>query len=319
MSMKTYELKEEEWTEFSPFLIGSEEQLKLMERFFKVNVVSSPEGIAVTAEDESRINDFLAFLRSLSNTLRRGETIKTEDLQRFLSSYKEFGRLILGDVITLNAQGKPVRPKTRGQEIFIQAMRQKDLVFAVGPAGTGKTFLAVAYGVALLKEKSVQRLVISRPILEAGEKIGFLPGDIYQKVDPFFRPLYDALFDLLGPEKTQRYIERGIIEVAPLAYMRGRTFDNAFIILDEAQNTGNEQMKMLLTRMGLGSKMVVTGDITQIDLPKPKESGLIRALEILKGFEEIAIVYLKESDIVRHRLVQKIVKAYKDYEEQNQE
>lgn len=319
MSMKTYELKEEEWTEFSPFLTGSEEQLKLMERFFKVNVVSSPEGIAVTAEDESRINDFLAFLRSLSNTLRRGETIKTEDLQRFLSSYKEFGRLILGDVITLNAQGKPVRPKTRGQEIFIQAMRQKDLVFAVGPAGTGKTFLAVAYGVALLKEKSVQRLVISRPILEAGEKIGFLPGDIYQKVDPFFRPLYDALFDLLGPEKTQRYIERGIIEVAPLAYMRGRTFDNAFIILDEAQNTGNEQMKMLLTRMGLGSKMVVTGDITQIDLPKPKESGLIRALEILKGFEEIAIVYLKESDIVRHRLVQKIVKAYKDYEEQNQE
>jgi len=319
MSMKTYELKEEEWTEFSPFLTGSEEQLKLMERFFKVNVVSSPEGIAVTAEDESRINDFLAFLRSLSNTLRRGETIKTEDLQRFLSSYKEFGRLVLGDVITLNAQGKPVRPKTRGQEIFIQAMRQKDLVFAVGPAGTGKTFLAVAYGVALLKEKSVQRLVISRPILEAGEKIGFLPGDIYQKVDPFFRPLYDALFDLLGPEKTQRYIERGIIEVAPLAYMRGRTFDNAFIILDEAQNTGNEQMKMLLTRMGLGSKMVVTGDITQIDLPKPKESGLVRALEILKGFEEIAIVYLKESDIVRHRLVQKIVKAYKDYEEQNQE
>jgi len=317
--MKTYELKEEEWTEFSPFLTGSEEQLKLMERFFKVNVVSSPEGIAVTAEDESRINDFLAFLRSLSNTLRRGETIKTDDLQRFLSSYKEFGRLVLGDVITLNAQGKPVRPKTRGQEIFIQAMRQKDLVFAVGPAGTGKTFLAVAYGVALLKEKSVQRLVISRPILEAGEKIGFLPGDIYQKVDPFFRPLYDALFDLLGPEKTQRYIERGIIEVAPLAYMRGRTFDNAFIILDEAQNTGNEQMKMLLTRMGLGSKMVVTGDITQIDLPKPKESGLIRALEILKGFEEIAIVYLKESDIVRHRLVQKIVKAYKDYEEQNQE
>ncbi len=317
--MKTYELKEEEWTEFSPFLTGSEEQLKLMERFFKVNVVSSPEGIAVTAEDESRINDFLAFLRSLSNTLRRGETIKTEDLQRFLSSYKEFGRLVLGDVITLNAQGKPVRPKTRGQEIFIQAMRQKDLVFAVGPAGTGKTFLAVAYGVALLKEKSVQRLVISRPILEAGEKIGFLPGDIYQKVDPFFRPLYDALFDLLGPEKTQRYIERGIIEVAPLAYMRGRTFDNAFIILDEAQNTGNEQMKMLLTRMGLGSKMVVTGDITQIDLPKPKESGLIRALEILKGFEEIAIVDLKESDIVRHRLVQKIVKAYKDYEEQNQE
>jgi len=317
--MKTYELKEEEWTEFSPFLTGSEEQLKLMERFFKVNVVSSPEGIAVTAEDESRINDFLAFLRSLSNTLRRGETIKTEDLQRFLSSYKEFGRLVLGDVITLNAQGKPVRPKTRGQEIFIQAMRQKDLVFAVGPAGTGKTFLAVAYGVALLKEKSVQRLVISRPILEAGEKIGFLPGDIYQKVDPFFRPLYDALFDLLGPEKTQRYIERGIIEVAPLAYMRGRTFDNAFIILDEAQNTGNEQMKMLLTRMGLGSKMVVTGDITQIDLPKPKESGLVRALEILKGFEEIAIVYLKESDIVRHRLVQKIVKAYKDYEEQNQE
>jgi len=319
MSMKTYELKEEEWTEFSPFLTGSEEQLKLMERFFKVNVVSSPEGIAVTAEDESRINDFLAFLRSLSNTLRRGETIKTEDLQRFLSSYKEFGRLVLGDVITLNAQGKPVRPKTRGQEIFIQAMRQKDLVFAVGPAGTGKTFLAVAYGVALLKEKSVQRLVISRPILEAGEKIGFLPGDIYQKVDPFFRPLYDALFDLLGPEKTQRYIERGIIEVAPLAYMRGRTFDNAFIILDEAQNTGNEQMKMLLTRMGLGSKMVVTGDITQIDLPKPKESGLVRALEILKGFEEIAIVYLKESDIVRHRLVQKIVRAYKDYEEQNQE
>jgi len=319
MSMKTYELKEEEWTEFSPFLTGSEEQLKLMERFFKVNVVSSPEGIAVTGEDETHINDFLSFLRSLSNTLRRGETIKTEDLQRFLNSYREFGRLVLGDVVTLNAQGKPVRPKTRGQEIFVQAMRQKDLVFAVGPAGTGKTFLAVAYGVALLKEKSVQRLVISRPILEAGEKIGFLPGDIYQKVDPFFRPLYDALFDLLGPEKTQRYIERGIIEVAPLAYMRGRTFDNAFIILDEAQNTGNEQMKMLLTRMGLGSKMVVTGDITQIDLPKPKESGLIRALEILKGFEEIAIVYLKESDIVRHRLVQKIVKAYKDYEEQNQE
>lgn len=316
--MNTYEFKEDEWLQYSPMLTGSEEQLKLLEEYFNVKVVNNPEGTAITSENEENIREFLDFVERLSKTLRRGETVKTEDLERFLSSYKQFGRLVLGDVITVNAQGKPVRPKTKGQEAFIKAMSEKDLTFAVGPAGTGKTFLAVAYAVAMLKEKAVQRIVISRPILEAGEKIGFLPGDIYQKVDPFFRPLYDALFDLLGPEKTQRFIERGIIEVAPLAYMRGRTFDNAFIILDEAQNTGNEQMKMLLTRMGLGSKMVVTGDVTQIDLPKPKDSGLIRALDILKGFPEIAIVYLDETDIVRHKLVQKIVKAYKDYEEQNQ-
>ncbi|WP_018962822.1 PhoH family protein [Coprothermobacter platensis] len=317
MGMKTYDFREDEWLQYSPILTGSEEQLKLLENFFHVKIVNSPEGTAITAEDEDDIRAFMDFIESLSKTLRGGETVKTEDLERFLSSFRQYGKLVLGNVITLNAQGKPIRPKTKGQELFVDAMGKKDLVFAVGPAGTGKTFLAVTYGVALLKEKAVQRLVISRPILEAGEKIGFLPGDIYQKVDPFFRPLYDALFELMGPEKTQRYIERGIIEVAPLAYMRGRTFDNAFIILDEAQNTGNEQMKMFLTRMGLGSKMVVTGDITQIDLPKPKESGLIRALDILKGFPEISIVRLSESDIVRHRLVQKIVRAYEDYEEQN--
>ncbi|NPV88427.1 PhoH family protein [Coprothermobacteraceae bacterium] len=314
MTKRTYEFSEEEWLIYGPFLTSSHEQLKLLEQFFQVRVVQSPEGTALVADSEERIHSFVRFLDVLSKTLRRGETVNKEDLLRFMNSYKEQGRLDLGDMITLNAQGKPVRPKTKGQAEFVKAMKEKDLVFAVGPAGTGKTFLAVAFAVGMLKEKLVQRIVISRPVLEAGEKLGFLPGDIYQKVDPFFRPLYDALFEVLGLEKTQRLIERGVIEVAPLAYMRGRTFNDAFMILDEAQNATNEQVKMFLTRMGLNSKMVVTGDITQIDLPSAQDSGLVKALKVLSGFEEIGLGFLKERDIVRHRLVQKIVKAYEEYE-----
>ena len=215
----------------------------------------------------------------------------------------------------MTTKGRPVKPKTLGQEKYVQAIRDNTIVIGVGPAGTGKTYLAVAMAVSAFRAKEVNRIILTRPAVEAGEKLGFLPGDLQQKVDPYLRPLYDALFDMLGAENFQRYQEKGNIEVAPLAYMRGRTLDDSFIILDEAQNTTTEQMKMFLTRLGFNSKMVVTGDITQIDLPDGKRSGLVEITKILKNIEDIKTVKFSEKDVVRHKLVQDIIKAYEKYEE----
>jgi phosphate starvation-inducible PhoH-like protein len=212
--------------------------------------------------------------------------------------------------ITTTYRGKPIRVKTIGQRHYVKTIRKRDIVFGIGPAGTGKTYLAVVLAVAALKEGSVKRIILTRPAVEAGENLGFLPGDLQEKVDPYLRPLYDALHEVLGPDQTVKALERGMIEIAPLAYMRGRTLDDAFIILDEAQNTTPEQMKMFLTRLGFGSKMVITGDITQIDLPRGKNSGLIEAQRILKNIEEIGIILFSEQDVVRHSLVQKIIVAY---------
>ena len=224
-------------------------------------------------------------------------------------------KLTDSDCICITSRGKPVKPKTIGQKKYVEAIKNNTVTIAVGPAGTGKTYLAVAMAVEAFKAKKINRIILTRPAVEAGEKLGFLPGDLQQKVDPYLRPLYDALFDMLGAESFQKCQERGDIEVAPLAYMRGRTLDDSFIILDEAQNTTPEQMKMFLTRLGFNSKAVVTGDITQVDLPDGKKSGLKQVLTILQGIEDIAISKFNERDVVRHRLVQQIIKAYEKYEE----
>ena len=219
-------------------------------------------------------------------------------------------RELTGELVLLTSKGKPIRAKTLGQKEYLKAIEKNSITFGVGPAGTGKTYLAVAMAVKAFKAGTVSRIILTRPAVEAGERLGFLPGDLQSKVDPYLRPLYDGLFDMMGPETFRKLVEKGVIEVAPLAYMRGRTLDDSFIILDEAQNTTKEQMKMFLTRMGMGSKVVVTGDITQIDLPREKKSGLKDAMQILKGIDDIAIVRLSEKDVVRHKLVQDIVKAY---------
>ena len=221
---------------------------------------------------------------------------------------------LTGVVLCISAKGRPIKPKTIGQKEYIQSVLQNTVTIGVGPAGTGKTYLAVAAAVQAFRDKQVNRIILTRPAVEAGERLGFLPGDLQSKVDPYLRPLYDALFDMLGAETYQKYLERGNIEVAPLAYMRGRTLDDSFIILDEAQNTSREQMKMFLTRLGFGSKIVITGDVTQIDLPDGKPSGLKEAMRVLARVEGIGICRLTDADVVRHVMVQRIVKAYEDYE-----
>ena len=223
----------------------------------------------------------------------------------------------INDVICYTHRGKPLRPKTKGQKRYIDTIRRNDMVFGIGPAGTGKTYLACALAANALKNKEVERIILARPAVEAGESLGFLPGDLQDKVDPYLRPLYDAIFEIVGQETAARLKESGVIEVVPLAYMRGRTLDNSFIILDEAQNTTREQMKMFLTRMGFNSKVVVTGDITQIDLPKGAGSGLVEAKRVLSGVEGVEFSYLTEVDVVRHELVKRIIKAYSDYEDSN--
>ena len=223
------------------------------------------------------------------------------------------------DVVCITAKGRPVKAKTIGQRRYIESIQKNTVTIGVGPAGTGKTYLAVAAAVAAFREKTIDRIILTRPAVEAGERLGFLPGDLQSKVDPYLRPLYDALFDMLGPDTYNKYLERGNIEVAPLAYMRGRTLDNSFIILDEAQNTSREQMKMFLTRMGFGSKVVITGDVTQIDLPADKVSGLREAIRVLQGVEGIGICELTGQDVVRHMMVQRIIKAYEEYEQRRGE
>ncbi|WP_438346873.1 PhoH family protein [Paenibacillus sp. FA6] len=250
----------------------------------------------------------------LLQLVRNGYVLTQRDMMYAIDLAKDFRADQLLDLfkgeITTTFRGKPIRVKTIGQKKYVSTIKKRDIVFAIGPAGTGKTYLAVVLAVAALKEGSVKRIVLTRPAVEAGENLGFLPGDLQEKVDPYLRPLYDALYDVMGPDQTAKALERGIIEIAPLAYMRGRTLEDAFIILDEAQNTTAAQMKMFLTRLGFGSKMVITGDVTQIDLPRGKNSGLVEADSILSSIEDIGFVYFSEQDVVRHSLVQKIIVAY---------
>jgi len=259
-----------------------------------------------------------ALLSVLINLIRRGETFKEMDIQ-YAIQLTQKGQVeellvLFDEVLARTLRGKVIRAKTLGQKHYIATMKTKDIVFAIGPAGTGKTFLAVVFAVLALKAQTVRRLILTRPAVEAGERLGFLPGDLQEKVDPYLRPLYDALNEMMGMEAVQRAMERGVIEIAPLAYMRGRTLDESFIILDEAQNTTPEQMKMFLTRMGFGSKMIITGDLTQIDLAKGQLSGLSEAWETLSGIPEIGFISLTEQDVVRHHLVQKIIQAYEAHD-----
>ena len=295
-------------------LFGSfDENIKYIEKKYSVSVVCRGAEMKISGEAEN-VSLAVRAVNGLLDLINKGEQLNEQNVRYVTSLVDEGGedqlKSMNGDCICMTTKGRPVKPKTLGQEKYVQAIRDNTIVIGVGPAGTGKTYLAVAMAVSAFRAKEVNRIILTRPAVEAGEKLGFLPGDLQQKVDPYLRPLYDALFDMLGAENFQRYQERGNIEVAPLAYMRGRTLDDSFIILDEAQNTTTEQMKMFLTRMGFSSKIVVTGDVTQIDLPRDKKSGLRDAEIVLKNVEGIEFMYLSELDVVRHPLVQKIVKAY---------
>lgn len=291
--------------------------LKKIERTLRVTMISRDGVLKVIGPEQMAVRAKSVF-QNLIELSKRGNEITEQNVDYALSLvFQEKDDQILEidkDVITRTTDGKPVKPKTLGQKQYVDAIREKMIVFGTGPAGTGKTYLAVAMAVQAFKEGRVNRIILTRPAIEAGEKLGFLPGDLQSKIDPYLRPLYDALYQMLGPESYLHHAEKGLIEVAPLAYMRGRTLDNAFIILDEAQNTTQAQMKMFLTRIGFGSKVVVTGDMTQRDLPAGTGSGLNHALRVLQKIDDIGVIALTSQDIVRHPLVQKIVNAYEDYE-----
>ena len=300
-------------------IFGSfDENIKLIEHELDVSVVSRDDQLKISGEAENVLYAVKA-VQGLLGLAGRKETITEQNVRYIINLVKagneEHINDIARDVLCVTAKGKPIKPKTLGQKRYVDAIKKNTITLGIGPAGTGKTYLAVAAAVAAFRDKQVNRIILTRPAVEAGERLGFLPGDLQSKVDPYLRPLYDALFDMLGAETYNKYLERGSIEVAPLAYMRGRTLDDSFIILDEAQNTSREQMKMFLTRLGFGSKIVITGDITQIDLPKDVVSGLREAMRVLKGVDDIAIMRLGEADVVRHALVQKIIKAYEVDEE----
>lgn len=302
-------------------LFGSfDENIKLIEKAFAVDVISRGSDIKITGEPDD-VSKAVKTVNGLLMLLNRGEALNEQNVRYVISLVNDGNEDKLSsmsaDCICITSKGKPVKPKTLGQKKYVEAIKNNTIVLGVGPAGTGKTYLAVAMAVNAFRAKEVNRIILTRPAVEAGEKLGFLPGDLQSKVDPYLRPLYDALFDMLGAENFQKYQERGNIEVAPLAYMRGRTLDDSFIILDEAQNTSREQMKMFLTRIGFGSKVVITGDITQIDLPEDKVSGLKIAMKVLDGIEDISICKLTGADVVRHQLVQKIIEAYEVYDKKN--
>jgi phosphate starvation-inducible PhoH-like protein len=291
--------------------------LKKIEESFDVRIVSRGNEIVVTGPDEE-VEKVSSLMDALLGAVRQTGPLADHDVRYAidLTNTGSISRLdeVVNSPIIVTPRGKQVRPRGLGQKTYVEAMRKESLVFCIGPAGTGKTYLAVAMAVAALRDRQYSRIILTRPAVEAGEKLGFLPGDIQEKVNPYLRPIYDALFDLLGVDTFEKYMLRAIIEVAPLAYMRGRTLDDSFIILDEAQNTTAEQMKMFLTRMGIGSKTVVTGDITQIDLPKGTYSGLEQIRIVLKDVEGIEFIYLSEKDVVRHELVQKVVQAYDKFD-----
>ncbi|MGN0679310.1 MAG: PhoH family protein [Oscillospiraceae bacterium] len=291
--------------------------INLIQKAFSVTIISRGSEVKITGDSDSAITKARKAVETLAATYSREGAVTEQDVRYAIAMVNEGAEdeiaSISGDCVCVSYSGKPIKPKTVGQKKYCDLIRKNTITFGVGPAGTGKTYLAVALAVTAFKQKQVQRIILTRPAVEAGEKLGFLPGDLQNKVDPYLRPLYDALFDMFGQEAFARLSEHGAIEVAPLAYMRGRTLDDSFIILDEAQNTTREQMKMFLTRLGFNSKMVITGDITQIDLPEAKKSGLIEALKVLRNVEDIAQNRFTEKDVVRHKLVQDIVKAYDEY------
>lgn len=301
---------------------NQDKNIKCIEDEFKVKIMTRDGDIAILG-DINDVNSVKQLFNQLIQVLRGGNLLTTNEVKYFVNLAKNGDGEKISDlyngVLCHTHRGKPIKPKTLGQKLYTSAIKQNDIVFGIGPAGTGKTYLALAMAVAAFKEKEVSRIILTRPAVEAGEKLGFLPGDLQDKVDPYLRPLYDALYDILGVDSFRRYIERGLIEVAPLAYMRGRTLDDSFVILDEAQNTTSEQMKMFLTRLGFGSKAVITGDLTQVDLPKGVYSGLDEVREILKDVKGVQFIYLNDQDVVRHEVVQRIIKAYEKYDEKRQQ
>ena len=316
--MENYRVFEAGDQKFQEELVGNfDRNIKRIENHLGVNVVLRDNNIVIIGEDD-KIEIAFSLLLQLKELVDKGQSIDLQKVNYIIQLIESNSQEKLSDVadenIILTARGVSIKPKTLGQRKYIKNIKSNDITLCIGPAGTGKTYLAVALAAKAFNKEEVSRIILTRPAVEAGESLGFLPGDLKEKVDPYLRPLYDALFDIFGAEKFTRLMEKGVIEVAPLAYMRGRTLDNAFIILDEAQNTTPEQMKMFLTRLGYGSKAVVTGDITQIDLPNNKKSGLKIAFEVLDGIQGIGISVLDEKDVVRHELVQKIIKAYEKYE-----
>lgn len=297
-------------------LLGiSDQNMKLIEEGLNVSILTRGEAITLKGDEESR-DSAKSLLEQLLKVIRKGININQRDVSTAIEMVKsgtiDYFSELYDEEISRNTKGKAIRAKTIGQREYVKAIRSRDLVFCIGPAGTGKTYLAVVLAIQAMKSGSAKRIILTRPAVEAGESLGFLPGDLKEKVDPYLRPLYDALHDVLGTEQTERLMERGVIEIAPLAYMRGRTLDDAFVILDEAQNTTKAQMKMFLTRLGFGSKMVITGDKTQIDLPRGIDSGLIATETILKNVSDIHFQYLEQGDVVRHPLVAKIIEAYEE-------
>lgn len=299
-----------------------DENIKRIEDALEVSIVNRETELKVCGSEEA-VDAAVRTLESLLTLAAKGEIIDEQRVRYLITLVREGNDAQVAqmakDVVCITAKGKPIKAKTVGQQTYMKAIQKNTVTIGVGPAGTGKTYLAVAAAVSAFRERTVNRIILTRPAVEAGERLGFLPGDLQNKVDPYLRPLYDALYDMLGPETFQKYQERGSIEVAPLAYMRGRTLDDSFIILDEAQNTTKEQMKMFLTRLGFGSKIVITGDVTQIDLPDDKTSGLKDAIRVLDGVKDIAICRLTSADVVRHALVQEIINAYERFANKTEE
>lgn len=298
-----------------------DEHTKMIEEAFSVTIRQEDDGLTVKGE-EGPVKQAGIVLENLIEAIHKQKRVDKKDVTYSIdlvqAGIEDSFTSLLDDVIVYTEMGRPIRPKTLGQKRYLDAIRSHDVVFGIGPAGTGKTYIAMANAVKAFKEKEVNRIILTRPAVEAGESLGFLPGDLQMKVDPYLRPLYDALFEILGQDAFQKYLEKGLIEVAPLAYMRGRTLDNAYVILDEAQNSTNEQMKMFLTRLGYGSKAIITGDVTQIDLPRGKQSGLKSVLKILDGVKGIEIIRLGRNDIVRHPLVQRIIDAYDRFDREKE-
>ncbi|PYZ98685.1 phosphate starvation-inducible protein PhoH [Alteribacter lacisalsi] len=310
---QTIDLQVQDGNEVQALFGPNDRHLTRLEEKLNVTILTRGEQVTVVGNEDT-VGLVQNVLYTLLQLIRKGTSLQERDVV-YAAQMAEKGQLeqlldLFDEKITVNAKGKPILAKTIGQRHYVSSIRKRDIVFGIGPAGTGKTYLAVVMAVHALKEGHVKRIVLTRPAVEAGENLGFLPGDLKEKVDPYLRPLYDGLHDVLGMEQTERMLERGTIEIAPLAYMRGRTLDDSFVILDEAQNTTREQIKMFLTRLGFGSKMVITGDLTQIDLPRGKQSGLKAATGILSGVSGIDFHYLEASDVVRHTLVQKIIDAY---------
>ena len=307
---------------FERELFGNfDEHIKLIEDTLKIDVTLREDGVILIGQ-EKYVNEALKLMEELQETVSNGKSLDKQSILYSLSLLlegKEEKIKDLEETIILTKKGKPIQPKTLGQKRYIELINSNDITFGIGPAGTGKTYLAVAMAVKAFKREEVSKIILTRPAVESGESLGFLPGDLKEKVDPYLIPLYDALSDMFGPDKFVKHLERGLIEVAPLAFMRGRTLDNAFIILDEAQNTTPEQMKMFLTRLGFGSKAVITGDLTQTDLPNKKKSGLLQATNILNNIEGIGNITLSDKDVVRHELVQRIIRAYEKFDQEEEE